>query len=320
MHGAVEDKVRNPASPALRVPFRAMACPCQIVLVEDDAGRAAAIAEQMQAEVLRIEAKYSRYREDSVVTRINAAAGSGVDVEVDDETAALLDYAATAWQQSGGLFDATAGVLRRVWNFREARCPSADQIAAVLPLIGWQRLRWRRPRIGLQRGMELDFGGFGKEYAADTAAALGLRAGIRGGFVDLGGDIRVLGPDRDGAPWRIGVHHPQRPGEAIATLELASGAIATSGDYERSFSIDGRRYGHVLNPHDGWPVQSFASVSVLAPQCLVAGTATTITMLKGCDEGGRWLGELGLPWLTVEQDGRMAMNKVTTGAMTDASR
>src|SRR3546814_15321722 len=84
-----------------------------------------------------------------------------------------------------------------------------------------------------------------KEYAADAAAALGLRHGLRHGFVDLGGDIRILGPDRHGAPWRIGVRHPQQPEQPVATLEMTSGAIATSGDYERSFTIDGRRYSHV---------------------------------------------------------------------------
>src|SRR3546814_17663259 len=98
----------------------------------------------------------------------------------------------------------------------------------------------------------------------------------------------MLGPDRHGAPWRIGVRHPQQPEQPVATLEMTSGAIATSGDYERSFTIDGRRYSHVLNPRNGWPVQGYASVSVLAPKCLVAGTATTVAMLKRFDEGRRW--------------------------------
>src|SRR3546814_21080592 len=91
----------------------------------------------------------------------------------------------------------------------------------------------------------------------------------------------MLGPDRHGAPWRIGVRHPQQPEQPVATLEMTSGAIATSGDYARSFTIDGRRYSHVLNPRDGWPVPGYASVSVLAPPCLVAGPAPTIATLTG---------------------------------------
>src|SRR3546814_3415078 len=106
----------------------------------------------------------------SIVSRINAAAGTATVVEVDEETAALLDYAATAWRESDGLFDVTAGVLRRAWNFRAQRVPSAEALAALLPLIGWQRVQWQRPRIALPlAGMQLDFGGFGKEYEIGRA-------------------------------------------------------------------------------------------------------------------------------------------------------
>lgn len=258
-----------------------------------------------QAEVLRIEGKYSRYRADSVVGRINASAGDAAGIEVDDETAALLDYAATAHEQSEGLFDATSGVLRRVWDFKSQRLPTQQAIDEVLPLIGWQRLHWQRPRLVLPvAGMQLDFGGFGKEYAADCAAAVLQAGGIRHGLVDLGGDIRVVGPHPDGSPWRIGISHPRAPQTAIALIDLPAGAIASSGDYERYFEIDGVRYSHVLDPRSGWPVQGLAAVSVMAEQCLIAGTATTIAMLRG-NAGADWLEELGLPWLAVTAEQKL---------------
>lgn len=258
-----------------------------------------------QAEVLRIEGKYSRYRADSVVGRINASAGDVAGIEVDDETAALLDYAATAHEQSEGLFDATSGVLRRVWDFKSQRLPTQQAIDEVLPLIGWQRLHWQRPRLVLPvAGMQLDFGGFGKEYAADRAAAVLQAGGIRHGLVDLGGDIRVVGPHPDGSPWRIGISHPRAPQTAIALIDLPVGAIASSGDYERYFEIDGVRYSHVLDPRSGWPVQGLAAVSVMAEQCLIAGTATTIAMLRG-NAGADWLEELGLPWLAVTAEQKL---------------
>src|SRR3546814_10096382 len=141
-----------------------MACPCQIVTDEDDAAHARIVAGRMRDEVLRIEAKYSRYRDDSIVSRINAAAGTATAVEVDEETAALVDYAATARRESDGSFDVTAGVLRRAWNFSAQRVPSAEALAALLPLIGWQRVHWQRPR--------------GNGSAVKHAARRGLKRGI----------------------------------------------------------------------------------------------------------------------------------------------
>ena len=129
--------------------------------------------------------------------------------------------------------------------------------------------------------MEIDFGGFGKEYAADRAAALLLERGLRHGYVNLGGDIRVFGPRADGSGWRLGIRHPRQDGAVLATLELAGGALTTSGDYERFIEVDGKRYCHVLDPRNGWPVQHWRSISVVGPTCVAAGSICTIAMLLG---------------------------------------
>ncbi|HEY1077609.1 MAG TPA: FAD:protein FMN transferase [Fontimonas sp.] len=280
--------------------LRALGGPCALHLYADSEvalDRAAAAGE---AELLRIEHKYSRYRADSIVSQINARAGSGQATTVDDETAGLLDYAATLHQQSGGRFDITSGILRRAWDFKARRVPAQSEIDALLPLIGWSLVDWQRPRILLTRqGMELDFGGFGKEYAADRVAALLLGMGVRHGLVDLAGDLRVLGPHPDSSAWQIGIQHPRREG-AIAVLALRGGAIASSGDYERGFDHDGKRYGHILDASTGWPAQGLAAVSVLAEQCLVAGSAATCAMLLGADQAPAWLEALGLPYLCID--------------------
>lgn len=287
--------------------FHALGGPGSLQLYAPDPARLDRAAAAAEAEVRRIEAKYSRYRVDSVLSQLNARAGDARGVAVDDETASLLDYAAAAYAQSDGLFDITSGVLRRAWDFRSGRLPAPGELEALLPRVGWDKLRWQRPRLVLAvAGMELDFGGFGKEYAADRAVAVLQAAGLRHGLVELGGDLRVLGPPPDDAPWRIGIRHPRAPAQAVAEVALAGGAIATSGDYERYFEQDGRRYSHLLDPRRGWPVQGpLASVSVLADQCLVAGTATTIALLKGAD-GPAWLQALGLPWLGVAADGTLS--------------
>jgi len=286
------------------VGFHALGGPCALQLYAGSASALQAAAAAAQAEVLRIEAKYSRYREDSVLSQINASAGAAQGVTVDEETAALLDYAAAAWEQSGGLFDATSGVLRRAWDFRAGRMPADGELQALLSCVGWGKLRWDRPQLRLPAGMELDFGGFGKEYAVDRVAALLQALGLRHGLVELGGDLRAVGPHPDGAPWRVGIRHPRAPEQPIATVDLATGAIATSGDYERYFERDGRRYSHILDPRSGWPVSGPASVSVLAEQCLIAGTVTTVAMLKGeaCEP---WLETMELPWLVVSTEGRI---------------
>lgn len=289
--------------------FGVMACHAEIRVAGLPAEAARAAIEAAIAETRRIEAKYTRYREDSIVSRINAAAGGDAAIEVDEETAGLLDFAAQLHAQSGGLFDITSGVLRRVWNFREPRLPDAAAIDALLPLIGWQQVDWPTAgatphRIHLRkRGMEIDFGGFGKEYAADRAAALLLQAGARGGYVNLGGDIRVLGPDANGEPWRFGIQHPRRADDTVAVLTLAGGALATSGDYERYFEIDGRRYCHLLDPRSGWPVSHWQSISVVAPLCLVAGALSTIAMLSAA-AGPDFLRAQNAAFLAVDAAGR----------------
>ncbi len=286
-------------------PFHAMGGPCELRLYADSGAQAQAAADAAIAEVMRIEHKYSRYRDDSELSAINRSAG-GEPVAVDEETAALLDYATTAHAESDGLFDISSGVLRRAWDFKSGRLPEATELAALRARVGWHKLHWQRPQIRLEAGMELDFGGFGKEYAADSAARLCREQGIAHGLVELGGDIHVIGPHPGGAPWQIGIRHPRDPERAITVLPLSEGGLASSGDYERYMIVDGQRYCHILDPRSGWPVRDApAGVSVVAPLCLLAGTAATVAMLKGV-EAGDWLAQLGLPYLCIAGDGGLS--------------
>lgn len=273
---------------------------------------ARALAQPAIDEVRRIEQAYSRYRADSIVGRINAGAGSGAWIALDAETAGLLDYAAQLHALSGGLFDITSGVLRRAWDFRTPRVPAAAELAPLLALVGWRHVERRQdpasgaPQVRLAlAGMELDFGGFGKEYAADRAVALLQAQGLRHGYVNLGGDLRVLGPQADGTPWRIGIQDPRDAQRTIASIEVAEGALATSGDYERFFELDGRRYCHILDPRSGMPVSYWRSVSVLAPLAVAAGSASTIAMLLG-EDGRSFLDGSGFSWLAQDKRGEIS--------------
>ncbi|MEP7295301.1 MAG: FAD:protein FMN transferase [Burkholderiales bacterium] len=262
--------------------FQAMGTACRIHVAGAAEALATRAAQAAIAEVRRIEAKYSRYLPGSIVSRINAAAGSERVIEVDDETAHLLDFAAQVHDASDGLFDITTGVLRRVWDFRAAVPPSAAQVDEVLQQVGWRHVQWQRPGVLLTRpGMELDFGGFGKEYATDRASTVLADAGIGAALVNLGGDMRALGPRPDGRAWSLGIAHPRVRGAVIASIEIHAGGLATSGDYERYFEHGGVRYCHILDPRSGWPVPGLQSVSVVAPACVAAGALSTIAMLRG---------------------------------------
>ena len=290
--------------PLFRFTFRAMAAENELQLAAADEATARRAADRAIADVQRIEAKYSRYLDDSVTTLINRAAGKEA-VPIDAETGALLRYADICHSLSGGLFDVTSGVLRRVWDFKRKppQLPDPVTLAHTLALVDWSTVECSSQSVRLPRaGMEIDFGGIGKEYAADRAATICLEAGIRHGLVDLAGDVRALGPQESGDPWRVGISHPRKPGAAIAYVQIASGAIATSGDYERFFEIDGKRYCHILDARSGMPVTAWQSVSVVAPLCVFAGSCSTIAMLLA-DKALPFLRRQGVEYVAIAADG-----------------
>ncbi len=278
-------------------PFTAMACPCEVLVDSDDADVARDRIAAAESEARRIERKFSRYRDDSVVAEIHAARGR--PVRVDAETAALLDYAATCHDVSGGAFDITTGALRRAWTFDGGeRVPDDATIEAARACVGWSRVTWRDGELKLPPGMEIDFGGIGKEYAVDRAAALAAEASGADGpavLVNFGGDLAATAGRREGA-WEIGIEDPERPGGPPAfRIELASrGGLATSGDARRFVRAGGRRLGHILDPRTGRPVEGAPrSVTVLAASCLEAGTLTTLACLEG-PRAGAFLAEQGV--------------------------
>lgn len=285
-----------------------MGSDCRLTLYADDESNAGQAADMVMAEVWRIESKYSRYIDGNTLSDINRAALAGGKIEVDDETAGLLNYAFAAFQLSEGLFDISSGVIRRVWDFSSGKVPAQSSIEHILPFIGLGKVVWTSPQIHfLYSGMELDFGGIGKEYAVDRGADICHSMGIRSGLLDLGGDIRVLGPHPDGSPWEIGIRHPRKVETSLGNIQLTSGAVATSGDYERYIEVAGKRYCHILNPLTGWPVNGLASVTVVAEQCLLAGTLSTTAMLKECG-GKKWLGDSGIQHCWVDGDMRVGGN------------
>ena len=262
--------------------FQAMASPCEVHVGDTDRAIAERVVALAAAEAQRIEAKFSRYRRGNIIDAINTAGGR--PTVVDEETARLLDYATRLHELSDGMFDITSGVLRRAWRFDGSdRVPSAEAVAALLPIVGWDKVSWRAPELTLPPGMEIDLGGIGKEYAVDSAAAL-VRPVSTQCLLNFGGDLLALGPQYGGAPWRVGVESVSDARAVARHIELTIGALATSGDSRRFLLKDGKRYCHVLDPRSGWPVVGAPrSVTVAAATCTEAGMLATLALLQGAD-------------------------------------
>ena len=280
----------------LAVRFTAMASPCEVLLPSVSRNAALAIGTVAAQEAWRVEKKYSRYRDDSVTAWIHANRGTAV--EVDEETASLIDFASQCRDLSEGLFDITSGVLRRAWTFDGSdRVPDAVDIENLLPLVGFDKLQWQSPRLLLPAGMELDFGGIGKEYAVDRAFELLAAREWTPFLINFGGDLRANRRPPHG-PWQVGIERPDTDREPTMLLDLESGALATSGDSRRYVLKDGIRYGHILHPSTGWPVPGAPrSVTVAASTCTEAGLLATMALLHG-DRAQAYLDEQGVRyWL-----------------------
>lgn len=273
--------------------FQAMANPCEVLLEGCTARQAHTLFTQLEQEVRRIEHKYSRYREDSTLSLLNRSAGQ--ICAVDPETWQLLKLAGVLWQHSAGRFDISSGVLRKVWQFKSAQeqtantaIPHEQAIAALMPFIGWEKTHLDERHFQMRAGMQIDFGGIGKEYAADRCADIARAAGYRHCLINLGGDVVATGGRADGSTWQVGIeatHTTTRVNPRIwRVLPLNAGAIATSGDTHRYLLHAGKRYGHILDARTGWPVENApSSITIAAPNATEAGMICTLAMLHGID-------------------------------------
>jgi thiamine biosynthesis lipoprotein len=262
--------------------FAAMASPCEVLLDTDNEAEALELSTTVAQEAWRIEDKFSRYVADNIVAKINTAQGR--PVEVDAETAQLIDFAQTLYALSDGCFDVTSGVLRRVWRFDGSdNVPSRTAVKRMLRQLGWHRVRWRSPVLQMAPGMEIDLGGIGKEYAVDRCAGLLRDSTQVPCLVNFGGDLVAVRPPRVRAAWQVGIEALDADGpSADRMLKLQAGGLATSGDARRFLIRDGIRYGHILDPRSGWPVpEAPRSITVAADTCTQAGMLSTLAMLKG---------------------------------------
>lgn len=273
-----------------RVRFQALGTQCEIQFTAGDPAAGQAFVREAVAWVQAFEAKYSRFRPDSLIGRINAAAGRDW-VAIDADAERLFALADQVHVLTRGVIDPTMLPLLRLWNYRAAapRVPSAEEIAEASARTGWARVRREPGRIYLpETGMGLDLGGFGKEYAVDCVVDIARAHGVLHVLVDFGHDVRVLGAPPGAPCWSVGVEDSRTPGALRARLAVTDAGIATSGDYIRYFESGGRRFGHIIDPRSGYPVANECrSVTVVANSCLEAGLLSTTAFVLGPDDGLR---------------------------------
>jgi thiamine biosynthesis lipoprotein len=274
--------------PLRKLAFRAMATQCEIQYTAPGGdAQASKFAAAAEGWVHAFEAKYSRFQPTSLVSRINDAAGKEW-VPIDPETEGLFKMCDTLVFMTRGILDPTALPLIRIWNWKAVPpvIPNTAEIAAALKLVGWSKVQRQPGKVFLPAGMALDFGGFGKEYAVDIVSLIAKDHGILDSLVDFGHDLRAVGAPPGRPAWHIGLEDPKVPGTIWASIGLSGKSIASSGDYIRSFTIGGKRYGHIIDPRTGWPVANGCTqATVIADTCLQAGMLSTAAFVAGIDKG-----------------------------------
>lgn len=241
------------------------------------------------AAIRAVDERFSNYKPDSELSTLNAKAAHWPQ-PVSEEMAFLLGEAVRWGERSGGALDCTVGPLVRAWGFfkREGRIPAPAELTEARARSGWSHLRFDAAArtVAFDRdGVELDFGGIGKGYAVDRAAAVLRDRGVTSALVDAGGNFYGFGAPEGREHWRIGIRHPLRKDDLIADVDVSGAGIATSGGYENYFEADGKRYVHIFDPRTGRPVEGMLSTTVVAPTATAADALSTATFVLGTDAG-----------------------------------
>ena len=265
------------------------------------------VLDEAVARCQAFEGMFSRTIATSDVGRINAAAGEPTQVQ--PETAELISKALEYCAASDGLFDITIGAVSELWDFHEGIVPTDEAIQAALLHIGWQGVHVdvATSTVTLDDpDARLDLGGIAKGYISDVIIDQLAVAGVESGFVNLGGNVKVLGPKADGTPWGVGVRDPNdEAGEhSVAIVHTEGGSVVTSGLYERQFEHEGKRYWHILDPRTGYPAESdIISASLYTPQSIDGDGYTKPLFMLGLDKALKFLEEHGIDGLLIDSEG-----------------
>ncbi|MBS1114912.1 MAG: hypothetical protein H6Q94_641 [Nitrospirae bacterium] len=261
------------------------------------------------------------YSDKSELSAINRNAGIR-EVRVSPETLDIIEKALFVSEKSGGAFDPTIGPEIKLWDFLKKVKPSDAEIRKNLPLVNYKNIIIDRTKSTVflsRRNMLLDLGGIAKGFAADLAVQSLKQKGISSGLVAVAGDIKAFGLKPDKKPWIVGIKNPRQKSnddEIIARVPLSDKAISTSGDYERYFIMDGKRFHHLLIPKSGYPANTCQSVSVIADQGVMTDAFSTAFFVLGPERGLGLAKEMGMDVMIIDSKGALHTTPGLQGKLT----
>jgi len=259
----------------------------ELIVVEENEDIAIQRLEEGVAEIRRIEALLTEFSQDSQTALLNRYAGDH-PVRTDPEVRQLIQRCLHLSSITQGAFDISAGALKALYNFKErqARVPDADLLSDTLATVGHRYIQLSGDNVFLsKKGMHIGFGAIGKGYAADRVRSLWRSRGVRAGVINASGDLTAWGLQPDGNPWRVGIADPRTPSRILLWLPVDDAAVATSGNYEQYFEIDGVRYSHNIDPRTGIPVRGIKSVTIISPSAELSDALATAVTVMGTAAG-----------------------------------
>ena len=281
-----------------------------ISVVSGSGDKAEKAIDKAFGEIEKLDRLLNFFSDSSEVSEINRNAGLKA-VAVSPETFEVIEKAIYASGKTNGAFDVTTGSVTTLWDFHKQIKPEDKQIKERLTLVNYKNiiLNKKASSVYLKKSrMLIDPGGIAKGYAADKAVEALKGKGIKSGLVSISGDIKAFGLKPDSKPWKIGIRNPRtenKEDEIMATIEMTDMAISTSGDYERYFVIEGKRYHHILNPKTGYPAGECRSVSIVAKDGAVTDPFSTGIFILGAEKGIKLLEEMGIDGIIVDKNGKI---------------
>lgn len=277
--------------------------PCEIKFFCRSDKAAEKIISEIDIELVRIDSLLNRFSEKSLVSELNR----NLRVKVPRDIIYLFALSDSMSRMTDGLFDISVAPLLELWGFykHELNIPDTAEITKVVELVDYRKIQLKNDSIIIPEGVKIDLGGIAQGYAAERVKDILIEYNTESAIINIGGEIVTIGQSPKGRPWRIGIRHPRKEG-IIETVEIKDNAMSTSGDYEKFFVINNKRYSHIINPKTGFPASDFVSVTIIAKNATFADAIATAVATMGSENGMKFLDSLGIRGIIYyEKDGSL---------------